>query len=113
MVVDGGLDLVAKLVMNDGAAVHLDNANAYLGVGDGTTAESPSDTGLAGSNKLFKGMKTGFPSFSSVGQLVFESDFGGAEALFDWNECGLANGNNPPTSGTLFSRSSTSRSQEP
>lgn len=104
MVVDGGLDLAAKLLIGDASAVHLDNANAYIGVGDGTQAESSSDTGLKGTSKLFKGMKVGFPTFTSVGKLTFEADFGATEANFDWEEVGLATGNNPPTTGTLFSR---------
>lgn len=69
-----------------------DNANAYLGVGDGTTAESASQTGLQGTNKFYKRMYTGFPQISGQ-RVTWMSQFTGTEANFNWREFTVANGN--------------------
>lgn len=97
-VVDG------NLLLNEGIAVVLDlacglatpdafsEANAYLGVGDSSTAEGAAQTALqAASNKLYKAMETGYPQRS--GQTVtWRSVFGSSDANFDWNEFTVANG---------------------
>lgn len=69
------------------------NANAYLGVGDSTTAESAAHTGLqAPTNKLYKAMEASYPQRSAQ-TVTWRSVFGSAEANFDWNEFTVANGN--------------------
>lgn len=75
------------------AATAFSNANAYLGVGDSTTAESASQTGLqAASNKLYKAMEAGYPQVSGQ-TITWRAVFAGAEANFAWNEFSVANGN--------------------
>jgi len=62
-----------------------DANNAELGVGDGTTAEDPTQTDLLGTNTFYKGMDSGYPTVS--GQTVtFRATFGPDEANFAWNE---------------------------
>lgn len=67
------------------------NANAYLGVGESTTAASASQTGLSGATKTYKAMEAGYPSIS--GQTVtFRSVFGSTDANNAWQEFTVANG---------------------
>jgi hypothetical protein len=93
-----------NLLLNEGIAALLNlligaaetafsNANAYLGVGDSTTAASASQTGLqAATNKLYKAMAASYPQIS--GQTVtWRAEFGDAEANFSWQEFTVASGN--------------------
>jgi hypothetical protein len=71
-----------------------DNTNAYIGVGDSATAESASQTGLqAATNKLYKAMDTGYPTYGSNQSATWKSTFGSSDANFAWNEITVANGN--------------------
>lgn len=76
-----------------GTPTAFSNANAHLGVGDSSTAESAAHTGLqASTNKVYKAMESGYPSRS--GQTVtWRSVFGSSEGNFAWNEFTVANGN--------------------
>ena len=66
------------------------NANAYLGVGESTTAASASQTGLQGATTTFKAMESGYPSIS--GQTVtFRSVFGADDANNAWQEFTVVN----------------------
>lgn len=66
------------------------NANAYLGVGESTTAAAASQTGLQGSSKTYKAMESGYPSIS--GQTVtFRSVFGADDANNAWQEFTVVN----------------------
>ncbi|MEO2151348.1 MAG: hypothetical protein ABGW50_01655 [Thermococcus sp.] len=69
-----------------------DGSNTYIGVGDGTTAEDPTQTGLLGTNVYYKLVDTGYPQIS---QNIFtaRATFGPTEANFSWNEWTIANGN--------------------
>jgi len=68
-------------------------SNAYIGVGDSSTAESASQTGLqAVTNKLYKAVESGYPSISDQ-TVTWRAIFGSSEANFDWNEFTVANGN--------------------
>jgi len=69
-----------------------DNTNAYLGVGDSNAAEDASQTGLQGTNKLYKGMESGYPTYGSNQKATWKASFGSDEANFDWNEFTVANG---------------------
>ena len=66
--------------------------NAYIGVGDSTTAAAAGQTGLqASSNKDYQGMESSYPSVS--GQTVtFRSIWASSEGNFAWNEWTVANG---------------------
>lgn len=93
-----------NLLLNEGIAVMLDlligaggtnfgNANAYLGVGDSSTAESAAHTGLqATTNKLYKAMSATYPQRSGQ-TITWRAAFTSAEANFAWNEFTVANGN--------------------
>lgn len=69
------------------------NANAYIGVGDSNTAEGATQTGLqAATNKLYKGMESGYPQIS--GQVTtWRAVFAAGDGNFAWNEFSVANGN--------------------
>jgi hypothetical protein len=67
------------------------NANAYLGVGDSSTAEAASQTDLqAATNKLYKAMASGYPQVSAQ-TITFRSQFTSAEANFSWGEFTVSN----------------------
>lgn len=87
-----GINLMWTLVAG-GSGTAFNNANSYLGVGDSSTAESASQTGLqASTNKLYKAMDTGYPTYGTSQKITFRSTFGGSEANFAWNEFTAANG---------------------
>jgi hypothetical protein len=80
-----GIDEMWDLIAGD-SANHFNNAAAQIGVGDSSTAASPSQTDLqAASNKTYKGMESGYPTTSSQ-QAVFKSSFGAGDANYAWNE---------------------------
>ena len=76
-----------------GSFTPFDSTHAYIGVGDGTTAESYDQTGLQGTNKYYTGMDTGYPTYGTDRTATFRATFGGNEANFAWNEWTVANGN--------------------
>jgi len=81
------LDMIAGLA----TITAWDNTNARVGVGDGTIAEDPSQTGLQGTNQAFASMDAGYPS--RTGQTVsWRGTFGGTEANFAWEEFTVDNG---------------------
>ena len=69
-----------------------DNSNAYLGVGDGTTAEDATQTGLVGTNKLYKAMDASYPTYGTSQKATWRATFEGSDANFDWQEFTVANG---------------------
>jgi len=87
-----GINELWTLVCSAGGTA-FDNSNAYLGVGDGTTAVDPSQTGLQGSNKFYKAVDAGYPSYGTDQKATWKATFGSAEANFDWREFTVANGN--------------------
>jgi len=91
---------IAKCAIND-SPTYLNASNAYLGVGDSSTAFSASQTDLqAASNKLRKGMEPSYPT-RSAGAVTFRSLFGTSEANFPWQEWGTFNAS---TSGVMWQR---------
>jgi len=86
-----GINLIWTAVCG-GSFTPFNSANAYIGVGDGTEAADPTQTGLRGTNKYYKGMDTGYPTFGTGQKATFRSTFGGTEANFAWNEWTVANG---------------------
>jgi hypothetical protein len=80
------------------------SSNAYIGVGDGATAESELQTGLQGTNKYYKGMASGYPKGPADAgdkKAVFRSVFASGEANFAWNEVTVANGNSDAAKNML------------
>ena len=87
-----GIGELWDLACGLGTPAAFSNANAYLGVGDSSTAEGAAQTGLqASTNKAYAAMESGYPSRS--GQTVtWRSVFGTSVANFAWNEFTVANG---------------------
>jgi len=100
---NGGIDELWTLFAG-GSATPFDHDNAYIGVGDGSAAADPTQDALQGTNQSFKGMNAGYPTYGSNQKWVGEASWGSDEGNFTWNEWGVANGDNPPTSGVLFNR---------
>jgi len=97
-VVDGnlllneGIQEVLNLMCGLGSPTAYNNANAQLGVGDSSTAESASQTDLqAVTNKTWKGMEATYPSRTNQ-TVTFRSVFGSADANYSWNEFSVRNG---------------------
>lgn len=85
------------------ALTYFNNANAAIGVGDSTTANTLTDTELkAATNKLRRGMDSTYPQHtdataSGSASCVFRSTFATADANWAWQEWGVFNS---PTNGT-------------
>lgn len=95
-------EIDGNLLLNEGIALLLDlligaggtaynNAGSYIGVGDSSTAESASQTGLqAASNKTYKAMQATYPSRASQ-TVTWRSVFASADANYAWNEFTIVN----------------------
>lgn len=100
MLVNAGIALLEDLLIGDGGTVY-SNANAYLGVGDSSTAAAAGQTDLqAASNKLRDAMDATYPSRASQ-TLTFKSTFGSSDANFAWNEWAIFN---DAAAGTMLNR---------
>lgn len=73
-----------------GTGTNFANANARIGVGDGTAAFAVTQTDLQGTNKFRKAMDSGYPTVSGA-TVTFKSTFAPAEANFAWQEWGVFN----------------------
>lgn len=87
-----GITVLINLLCGLGLPTAFDNSNAYLGVGDDGTAPAPSQTGLQGASKTYKGMNAGYPQISGQDS-KWQADFVDGEAEYAWNEETVANGN--------------------
>lgn len=97
---NAGRDFIAQAIMNN-SPTFFDNSNAYLGVGDSTTAFAAAQTDLqASTNKLRKAMDATYPQRSS-NVLTFRSTFATGDANFAWQEWAVFNAS---SSGTMLSR---------
>lgn len=92
-------DYVAAVTVGT-AQTAFNNANAYIGVGNSTTAFTASQTDLQGASKLRKGMESGYPTRSG-NVMVFRSLFGTSDANFAWQEWGIFNAS---SGGTMMTR---------
>ena len=100
--VDAGRNIMVQATI--GAAVTpFNNANAFIGVGDSTTAQTVAQTDLqAATNKMRKAMDATYPS-GAANVITFRSTFGTADANWAWQEWGIFN-NGTNGSGTMLSR---------
>jgi len=84
-----GLQLVGDLMIGESGTPY-NNTNAYIGVGESTTAAAATDTGLLGSTLTYKGMESGYPSRTDQ-TITFRSEFGANDANYSWQEFSLSN----------------------
>lgn len=88
---NAGITVLLNLLCGTGTPTAYDNADAYLGVGDSTTAAAATQTGLqASTNKTYIGMQTGYPSVSAQ-TASWQSQFASGDANYAWNEFCLFN----------------------
>ncbi|MEV6033580.1 hypothetical protein AB0L65_20665 [Nonomuraea sp. NPDC052116] len=104
LLMHGGASALWQMLIGNGTAsagqplTYFNAANAYLGVGDSTTAAAATQTDLqATTNKLRKAMDSSFPAHgdgtaSTNATIVFRSTFASGDANFAWNEWGIFNG---------------------
>lgn len=86
---NAGAIALAAYAIGDGSVTNLASGNAYLGVGDSTTAFSAAHTDLqAATNKLRKLCTT---VSRASGVLTFVTTFSTSEANFAWEETGVMN----------------------
>lgn len=89
------------------AVTAFSNANAYIGVGDSSTATTATQTNLqAVTNTHREAMDSTYPvhtdgTDSAAASIVFRSTFEAADANFDWNEWGIFNAS---TDGVMLNR---------
>lgn len=93
-----GVNAIAQTIIGQGT--FFNNANARIGVGDGTAEFVSSQTDLQGANTIRKGMDADFPTVDAP-VVTFKSTFLPSEANFEWNEWGIFNA---ATGGTMLSR---------
>lgn len=100
LLMTAGATILWNLLIGAGGTV-FSNANAYLGVGDSTTAASAGQTDLqAATNKLRKAMDATYPQVST-NTCVFRSSFGSSDANWAWAEWATFNAS---SSGTMLNR---------
>ena len=88
-----GINELWALVAGTGAT-KFDNGNAYVGVGDSSTAADPAQTGLqASTNKKYNAMDTSYPTYGSSQKVTHRATFASGDANFHWQEITVANGN--------------------
>ena len=86
-----GIGELWDLVCGLGSPTAFSNANAYIGVGDSTTAESAAHTDLqAASNKTYKAQAATYPQRSGT-TVTFQSVFASGDANYAWQEFTVAN----------------------
>jgi hypothetical protein len=85
-----GIGELLDLICGLGSPTKWDSTHAYLGVGENSTTEAATQTGLQGSTTTFKGMDSTFPSRS--GQTVtWQATFGSGDANIHWQEYTVVN----------------------
>lgn len=86
-----GIGEMLDLAFGLGTPTAYNNANARLGVGDSSTAEAATQTGLqAVTNKTYKAMEAGYPQRSNQ-TVTLRSIFGANDANYAWNEFTVVN----------------------
>jgi len=101
ILVNAGINALLTLLAGGGGTA-FNNANAYLGVGDSTTAAGAAQTDLqAATNKLRKGMNATYPTYGTAQKITFQADFTSSEANFAWQEFAVFNA---AAAGTMLNR---------
>ena len=93
LLLNEGINELWTLVCGTGAT-KFDNGNAYLGVGDSSTAAAASQTGLqAATNKAYVAMDVSYPTYGTSQKATWRASFDGSTGNFAWAEFTVANGN--------------------
>ena len=102
MLVNSGINELFTILCSSASGTKFDNTNAYIGVGDSSTAEAATQTDLqAATNKVRVAMNASYPTYGTSQKATFQSDFGSSDANFDWNEFGVFNAS---SAGTMLNR---------
>ena len=99
-VVEGNLALEEGILalfnlLTGEAETAFSNANAYIGVGDSSTAAADDQTGLqAAVNKFYQPMDVSYPIVGAAAdkKVTFRSTFGSSDGNFAWEEWTVASG---------------------
>ncbi|WP_239382321.1 hypothetical protein [Frankia sp. CIT1] len=104
ILLNGGISCLFQSLIGNGTATaaqtltYFNNGNAYLGVGDSTTAAAATQTDLqASTNKTRKAMDATYPQHtdgttSGAATITFKSTFATTDANYSWQEWGIFNG---------------------
>lgn len=85
-----GITILLQLLSAEAAPTAYSNAAAYVGVGNSSTAEQATDTGLIGASKAWVAMDGVYPTIT--GQMCdWRGTFGDGVAEFAWEEYTLVN----------------------
>lgn len=94
LLLNEGINELFTIICSASSGTKFSNANAYIGVGDSSTAESASHTGLqASTNKLYVAMDGSYPTYGTSQKATWRSTYTSANGNFAWNEFTVANGN--------------------
>lgn len=102
----GGASALWERLIGTGITA-FDNTNAYIGVGDSTTAAAATQTDLqAATNKHYEPMDSTYPTHtdgttSGSASIVYKATFETADANFAWEEWGIFNAS---SSGRMLNR---------
>lgn len=99
---NSGAQYLARAVIDDNP-VFFNEANAHIGVGDGSGSFVASQTDLLGANKTRK--KVSEEPVRSDRELIFKTVFNPDEANHAWSEWGIFNAS---TGGTMLNRTTES-----
>jgi len=113
LLMNGGVSCLFQSLIGNGTGTaaqtltFFNNANAYIGVGDSTTATAATQTDLqASTNKTRQGMVATYPQHtdgvvSGAQTITFQATFGTSSANYAWQEWGIFNGS---TGGRMLNR---------
>lgn len=92
LLLNEGITILLNLLTTTGSSPQAYSAaNAYIGVGDSSTAEAATQTGLqASTNKLYKAMDSTYPQVANQ-TATWQATFTSAEANYAWNEFTIVN----------------------
>jgi len=92
---NSGIAAIEDLICGIASPVKWDAGNAYIGVGDNSTAANETQTGLlaAAGNQAYNSMNATYPSRANT-TLTWQAAFNGTTANFGWQEFTVTNKNN-------------------
>lgn len=99
--VDLARDMIADAILGGSSYTKFNNANAYIAVGDSSTAHAAAQTDLqAATNKTRKAMDATYPT-RAANVLTWRATFATGDANYAWNERGIFNAS---SGGQMLSR---------